>query len=131
MKTLSVTSIAARLLFLLALIFICTTMPGHAAATLTQDIDPKEGTVGTPLTLTLTVKNATAGNIKLPAVDGLVLNGSGNNPNVDDGKSVAYTFFLTPTHAGDFTIPAFDFKTDDGQTLHVPATKLHVVNGGN
>jgi BatD DUF11 like domain len=78
-----------------------------------------------PATITLTVKNGKVSQaIQLPLVDGLVLNGSGANPGV---HSQDFNFFVTPTQPGDYTIPAFDIRTDDGQTLHVAAIKLHAI----
>lgn len=116
-----------RRLFALAFVFICTTTFAIAAGTVTSEIIPPESdTVGTPVTIVLTVKNAKVDAIKLPHVDGLELNGSGTNPG---SSSEDFTFFLTPKHAGNFTIPAFDIHTADGQTLHVQAIKLHVVAG--
>ncbi|MGA3172448.1 MAG: BatD family protein [Chthoniobacteraceae bacterium] len=74
------------------------------------------------LTLTITVKGVNVANINLPNVDGLTLNGTGTNPQADHED---FNFFLTPSRAGDFVIPAFDIKTVDGQTLHVNQIKIH------
>jgi uncharacterized protein (DUF58 family) len=78
--------------------------------------------VGEVLTLTITVKGVNVANINLPNVDGLTLNGTGTNPQADHED---FNFFLTPSRAGDFVIPAFDIKTVDGQTLHVNQIKIH------
>ena len=60
--------------------------------------------------------------ISWPKVDGLTLNGTGFNPHTN-----AFSFFLTPSRVGDFTVPAFDIRADDGQTLHVGPNKFHAV----
>jgi hypothetical protein len=86
---------------------------------------PENGAVdvGGVVTIIVTVKDANATPpINLPAVDGLTLNGSGTVPG---DHQMQYTFFVTPAHAGDFVIPAFDIGTTDGQTLHVSPIKLH------
>jgi hypothetical protein len=81
-------------------------------------------------TVKLTVTNGKVSQpISWPKVDGLVLNGSGQQPGLS--KNVTeYNFFLTPSHVGDFTVPAFDIRTDDGQTLHVGPIKFHAVPHG-
>lgn len=77
---------------------------------------------GEVLTLTLTIKHTGLSNpFSLPKVPGLLVTGSGSDP-----RHGEYTFFVTPAHAGDFTIPAFDIRIDSGQVLHVKALKLHV-----
>jgi hypothetical protein len=79
-------------------------------------------TPGEVLTLTLTIKHTGLSNpFSLPKTPGLPVTGSGSDP-----RHGEYTFFVTPARAGDFTIPAFDIRTDSGQVLHVNALKLHV-----
>ena len=106
--------------FLAALVFACATAFA-CAATATGSI-VGGATVGVPVTVVITIKGAKVDKVDLPTVDGLTLNGSGENPY---GGKLDFTFFLTPSHAGDYTIPAFDVKTVDGQTLHVDAIKFH------
>lgn len=79
--------------------------------------------VGQPTTITVTVAHAqVSAPVALPAVSGLTLNGSGTNPGAN---SEDFNFFVTPMRSGDFTIPAFDIRADDGETLHVEAITLH------
>ena len=86
--------------------------------------DGVKASVGDVLTIVLTVTNGKISQaIRLPDVDGLAVNGSGTNPLAD---SEDFTFFVTPTRAGDITIPAFDIRTDDGETLEVNPIILHV-----
>ena len=81
---------------------------------------------GQPVTITLNGPVGKPGEFSLPHVDGLTVNGSGADPNT---KPPSYNFFVTPAHAGDFTIPAFDIHSDDGRTFHVQALKLHATSG--
>ena len=115
----------APALVLAALMLVGCTSPGRAV-----DIVPKivgDVVAGVPVTITLSVPGGKLGEFKLPHVEGLTVNGSGHDPNTNPPS---YNFFVTPAHAGDFTIPAFDIRSDDGQTFHVQALKLHVVRGG-
>lgn len=126
-----------RRMFLLALVLVSMAAPVLAAASLTVQImgsgytaggqAPQDGAkigAGETVTIMLTVTNGKVSQaIRLPHVDGLVVNGSGTNPGA---HSESFTFFVTPTRAGDITIPAFDIRTDEGQTLHVNAIKLRV-----
>jgi len=82
-------------------------------------LPPAGNTVGAVITLTLTIRDGSIKGISLPEVSGLTLNGTGTN--LPD-----YNFFITPTRAGDFTIPAFDIHTGDGKVIHVKAVKFHV-----
>jgi uncharacterized protein (DUF58 family) len=120
-------------LVLLAVILSGMAAPAAiAAASLTVQIGgngpPARGTkvsVGETVTIGLMVKNGkVTEQVKLPPVDGLTLNGSGTNPGAN---SANFYFFVTPTRAGDFIVPAFDIHTADGQTLHVNAITLHAV----
>lgn len=114
-----------RRLFAAGVLSLGLASPAFAAASLTEQFipDAAHAVVGQPTTITLTVKGAkVSGAVKLPQVAGLTLNGSGTNPSAN---SEDFNFFVTPTRAGDLTIPAFDIRTDDGQTLHVNAIKLH------
>jgi hypothetical protein len=107
----------------LALVLLLMASPAFAAATLKQEIIGGVG-VGSATTIQLTISNGKVSKpVQLPAVDGLTLNGTGTNP---QPHSFALTFFVTPAHAGDFTIPAFDIQTDAGETLHVNPIVLHV-----
>ena len=60
---------------------------------------------------------------------GLVLSGSGWQPGLSKNV-IEYNFILTPSRTGDFTVPAFDIRTDDGQTLHVGPIKFHAQPSG-
>jgi hypothetical protein len=104
----------------MALSLLTLATAARGADAITPQLSSDDGNVvGQPITLTLTIKSGSVTNITLPKVDGLTLNGSGTNP-------PDFNFFITPTRAGDFTIPAFDIRTDDGQTIHVNAVKFHV-----
>jgi hypothetical protein len=83
-------------------------------------------TAGVPVTIVLSGPVGKPGEFSLPRVDGLTVNGSGADPYT---KPPSYNFFVTPAHVGDFTIPAFDIHSDDGQTFHVQALKLHATGG--
>jgi hypothetical protein len=126
---------------LIALALVFAAAPAFAAASLTVSVD--EGgmslssgkavyamQVEVQTTVKLTVTNGRVSQpISWPKVDGLVLNGSGQQPGLS--KNVTeYNFFLTPSRAGDFTVPAFDIRTDDGQTLHVGPIKFHAAPHG-
>jgi hypothetical protein len=114
-----------------------TTASCLAAATLTQQIDPPEANVGDPVIVTLTVQGGTIGAIQFPQVDGLEAGGTSFQikSSDEDGSfttSVALNISLIPMRPGDFTLPAFDIRTQEGEVLHVKAMKLHVIgSGGN
>jgi hypothetical protein len=76
-------------------------------------------------TLQLSGPTGQPGEFKFPSVNGLVVNGTGADPHT---KPPTYNFFVTPAHAGDYTIPAFYIHSDDGQVFHVLAYTLHVTN---
>jgi hypothetical protein len=116
---------------------ILTAAPTRGAATFTQQIDPAQTDVGDPVMVTITVQGGTVGTTQLPSVDGLEA-GSTNlqikseqNDNGSFTTSVALSVSLTPVRAGDFTVPAFDLKTQEGDVLHIKAMKLHVVSMGS
>jgi hypothetical protein len=120
----------------LAFLFAFTTTSCPAAATLTQQIDPKEVNVGDPVMITLTVQGGSIGNIQLPPVDGLEVESTNFQIKSEDDNgsfstSVSLNISLIPTRPGDFTIPAFDIHTPEGDVLHVKAMKLHVLGNGN
>jgi hypothetical protein len=111
------------------MLFVLLLSAGHAMAApplnlviLQNDGSASHIIVGETLTLTLTIKHAGLTNpFSLPNTPGLVLNGSGSDPH-----SGEYTFFVTPTRAGDYTIAPFDVHAGAAQTLHVNALKFHV-----
>jgi len=121
---------------LLALAFVLMAAPAFAAASVTVRVD-QGGHMKSNLsvytmwvdvasTIELVVANAKVSQpIAWPKVEGLTLNGTGNDPHTN-----TFTFFLTPSRVGDFTVPAFDIRTDDGQTLHVGPIKFHAVPHG-
>ena len=79
--------------------------------------------VNVPTTIELVVTGAKLIQpVPWPNVNGLTLNGSGYDPN-----QRAYTFFLSPSRPGDFIVPAFNVRADDGETVHVGPIKFHAV----
>jgi hypothetical protein len=125
-------SMALRLVTLLA--FTATSC--LAVATLTQTIDPPRVHAGEQTVVTITVQNGTVTDLQLPETDGVSQVGTQSkssltfsNGNISRGTS--FIFVLTASKAGDFTIPAFDIPTQEGETLHVKAMKLHVLGDGD
>ncbi len=78
---------------------------------------------GVPVELKLAGPVGQPGEFSLPKVDGLAVVGTGDNSNVNPPE---YYFSVQPTHTGDFAIPAFDIKSDDGKRYHVLPFTLHV-----
>jgi hypothetical protein len=120
----------------LVAMLLCATTSCFAAAALTQKIDPPEVNIGDPVIVTLSVQNGSLGQVQLPTVDGLEVNGTNMTmSSVFENGSLSSTYTLnfsvTPTKAGDITIPAFDVPTQEGETLHVHAMKLHVLSTGS
>jgi hypothetical protein len=119
--------------FRLAALLPLSAISGFAAAVLTQQIDPPETNVGDPVIVTLTIAGGTIGGIQLPHVAGLEAGGtsfqikSSDNDNGSFTTSVALNISLIPTRPGDFTIPAFDIRTQEGDVLHVKPMKLRVL----
>jgi hypothetical protein len=114
-----------------ALLLAASALPSYAASTLKQEIDPPQVSVGDPVIVTLTLTGGTIGGIQFPPVDGLQAGGTSfqiksSDENGTFTTSVALSISLIPTRAGDFTIPAFDIRTQEGETVHVKAMKLHV-----
>lgn len=120
---------------LIALAFVLGATPAFAAASVTVQVEDDDGLhtssgnavyaarVQGTTNINLIVKNAKVSQpIQWPEVDGLPLTGSGYDPHTN-----SFLFILTPQRPGDFTVPAFDFRTDDGQTLHVGPLKFHAV----
>jgi hypothetical protein len=121
---------------LLAACLALTTMSCRAAASLTQQIDPPEVSVGDEVVVTFTVQNGSVSKLDLPTVEGLqVLPGSSTSTNISFtngtlSSSVSESFRLSPSRAGDFTIPAFDIALQDGSSLHTKPMSLHVLESG-
>jgi hypothetical protein len=93
------------------------------------DVTPQivgEVNANVPVTIVLSGPVGKPGEFNLPSVDGLTVNGSGADPNTNPPS---LTFFVTPGHAGDFTIPAFSIHSDDGKLYHVQAVTLHATGG--
>jgi len=116
---------------LLAFALTLIAAPVFAAASVVVNVDGKQIKANQPATMYVevatTVELVVIGAkvsqpISWPKVNGLTLSGSGS-----DLHRNAFTFFLTPTRTGDFTVPAFDFRADDGETLHVDPIKFHAV----
>ena len=121
-----------RLLIALVLTFMAT--PCFAAASVTVLVDQNGDEMASNLpvytmyvdvatTVELVVRGAKVSQpISWPKVNGLPLTGSGYNPHEN-----AFSFFLTPSRVGDFTVPAFVIRADDGEMLHVGPIKFHAV----
>jgi len=112
-----------------------TTIPGLAAATITQQIEPAEVNVGDQAVVTITVQNGSVDDLHLPQVDGLDLVGTRSATNItfSNGslsRAMSFVFALAPSQPGSFTIPAFDIHTQEGDVLRVKAMKLHVLGSG-
>ena len=110
--------------------------PCLAAATLTQKIEPQEVNVGDPIMVTLTVQNGTVSTVQLPPVDGLELDGTNEQIQSMDvngvlSSSMSFIFSLAATRPGNFTIPAFDFRTQEGDLIHVRPMKIHALGAGS
>jgi hypothetical protein len=99
--------------------------PSGPSTDVTPQIDG-DVVAGTPVTITISGPVGQPGEFNLPSVDGLTVNGSGSNPNTTPPE---LTFFVTPAHAGTYTIPAFYIHSDDGKNYHVLPLTLHVTNG--
>jgi hypothetical protein len=119
-----------------AALFIFSAIPGFAAPSLNQQIDPPEASVGDDVVISYTVQNGSGANIHLPPVDGLQSGGvsSATNISFNNGafsSSFTEAFHVSPTHAGDFTIPAFDIHLQDGSVLRTQPMKLHVLSSAS
>jgi hypothetical protein len=117
---------------LTATLFALSATACLAAATISQTVDPPEANVGDMVTVTYTIQNGNSSDIQLPSVDGLQVAGkaSGTNITVNNGSfTMARTqsFSIVASHAGDFTIPAFDIHLQDGGTLRTQPAKIHIL----
>lgn len=135
MKAFPFFSTGTRRLACIALLTALATAPAFAAATLRQQIDPPEASVGDQVTISYTLQNGNNVNFNLPPVDGLQVAGAGTQSqiainNMTVTSSFVKTFIVVPTKPGNLTIPAFDITMPDGQVLHTQAMKLHVVTAG-
>jgi hypothetical protein len=116
----------ARLALGAALLFAgCTPTSAGPSVDIVAHVDG-DVMAGQPVTITLSGPVGKPDEFHLPGVDGLTVNGTGADPNT---SPPSYNFFVTPAHAGDYTIPAFYLHSDDGQTYHVEALTLHVTGG--
>jgi len=116
----------------LATCLVVSATSSFAAATVMQQVDPPEVNVGDQVVVTLTVQGGTVGDVRLPPVDGLQVVGTRSATNItfSNGtlsRSLSLNFALVPSRAGDIVIPAFDFRTQEGELLHVKAMKVHVL----
>jgi hypothetical protein len=123
-------------LFLILLGLLVFTIGGRALAAVTVQsrIDPPEASVGDEVTVTFTIQGGSVSDIQLPPVDGLAVQGSSTSSQfVMNGfqvsQSVAESFSIVPTRAGDFTIPSFGIHAENGQVIHTQPLKLHVLAG--
>jgi len=127
-------------------LFAFATTSRLAAATLTQQIDPPEISLGDQAVVTFTVQNGSVkkkdtstifgmmmsgADITLPPVDGLqsVLSTT-QFMSINGTSSTTVAFTLIPARSGDFTIPAFDIPLQEGGTLRTKPIKLHVLDTG-
>jgi hypothetical protein len=118
--------------FLLALALTAVTA---RAVTIQSKIEPAEVNVGEEVTVTYTAQGGSIGDIQLPSVDGLTVEGTSSSSQfVMSGMSVSQTvsqsFSLLANRAGNFVIPAFGIHTPDGQIVRTQPLKLHVLGGG-
>lgn len=118
----------------MALIAVLGFSCARAVPTLSQSIETGEARVGDQINLSFTVQNGSLENLALPVVDGLSIMGPSTESNMSIingamSTSVTMTFTVTPTHAGNFVIPAFDIPSG-GQVLHTRPMNLHVVENG-
>ncbi len=109
-----------------------SSLSASAAATFTQKIDPPEITLGNTTTVTISIQGAEANDFQLPEVDGLNVISTGVNTSISlingaFSTTASRTFEIGASHAGSYTIPAFDIGLQDGSTLHIKAMKLNVV----
>ncbi|MCE0497893.1 MAG: BatD family protein [Methylacidiphilales bacterium] len=126
-------SALTRTVVLPALLLALGSAPCLVAATISQQIDQPEINLGDSANVTITIQNGSAPEIRLPHVDGIEVAGQRTQSGITivNGSmttSMSVMFALVPTHAGNFTIPAFDITTQDGTKLHVQEMKLHVLN---
>jgi uncharacterized protein (DUF58 family) len=117
------TSLASALLA--ALLFVAATSANADPTTISVTTIPKgaDVDVGEPCVLIITLTGSRMGqNVKLPTVAGLETDYTGMSY---DNTTETFKFYLAPQHEGDFTVPAFTLRTQSGETLQVPATKIH------
>jgi len=119
----------------LVALFFCSTLSSFAAASLSQQIDPPEANIGDTVSVTYTIKDGGSVSIRLPEIEGLqvISNSTSIQMALDNGSfsSVrSQAFGVSPLHAGDFTIPAFDIHLQDGGVLRTREMKLHVLSTG-
>lgn len=122
----------------LALAFVALQLCGLSQAAnaprFTASLDRDSIIMGESVTLTLTFENGDPQEIsQLPAIDGLQnapgVSKSSNSSIGADGTSTSvrsYGVTLTPTRAGEFTIPPFRAKVN-GQSMSSPPLKLKVL----
>ena len=132
--------------FLVMAFLAVTKISVIAAATIAQQISPDQVNVGDTATVTLTVQGGSLNSKQTPTIFGLTISSLDINlPQVDGlqstltstrimsfngATSTSAIFSVIPQRSGDFTIPAFDLHTQEGEVLHVKAMKLHVLDGG-
>lgn len=112
-------------------LYFCATTASFAAATITQQVNPPELNVGEQTIITLVIQSGSIGGLRLPPVDGLQVVGTSSSMNFvfKNGaltRNLTLQFAAVPSRAGDFTIPAFDIKTQDNEVLHVKEMTIHV-----
>jgi hypothetical protein len=137
----------ARLLTVFGLrlgaLLLFSSLSCYAAASLSQQIDSSDASVGDHISLTLKIDNGSfkqksgasffgmvmpgSPEIALPPVDGIqAALTSYQTVSMNGAASATAVITLIPTRAGDYTIPAFDINAEDGSVLHTNEIKLHV-----
>lgn len=125
------TSLLRAFLVVLVSCAITTESPcAFAAATISEAVRPPAVNVGDQVEITLTLKGGSISDINLPAVDGLQVVGTRSSMSVTFAngalaRNLVFNYLLVPSRAGDFTIPAFDIHTDEGDLVHVKAMTFH------
>ena len=115
-------------------VILAATVSGFAA-TLTVQVEPAEVSLGDPVTLSISVENGAMGKVDLPAVDGIQVTPQASST-TSAFSAGTYTVTITEkyqliaSHAGDFTIPAFDVPLQNGMTLRSNELKFHVLESG-
>jgi hypothetical protein len=115
-------------LWLLLLLFA---IPASADVSVTATVDQNRVTFGESVTFTITVNGSRDGaQPAIPAVDGLQFAGPAVNSQFSFGtggtrSSVSFVYQLTPTRAGEFTIPAIPVAVA-GQNYATDPIKLTV-----
>ena len=116
-----------RALFLACCAMLCVLRV--AAATVSASIDRQMVPLGEIVTLSITFDGANVAQPNLPQIPGFELVGTGSSFNVDAVRGIAqqtFSYQLSTTRAGDFTIPGFRFNVG-GQIQETQPIQVKVV----